>query len=791
MIRHPSFKTEPWCVREAPLDLDVLAQSESLFALSNGHLGMRGNLDEGEPHGLPGTYLNSVYELRPLPSAEPAYGSPEVGQTIINVTNGKIIRLLVDDELFDVRQGELISHERLLDLRTGLLHRSVEWRSPAGGHVALRSTRLVSLTQRAVAAISWEVTAVGRSVGIVVESELVANEELPPADPDPRSAPMLANVLDALEHRAGPDGEALLMHTVRRSGIRLGAAMVHDVEAPQPPVFRLETSDDVAQATIISRLDPGQTLRVVKYLAYGWSTELSQPALRDQVHGALALARHTGWHQLCDDQRRSLDAFWSHADVSVAGDAEVQQAVRLSLFHLLQAAVRAEGQPIPAKGLTGPGYEGHTFWDTEVYVLPVLTSTFPQPVRDALEWRKSTLPTARARASLLGLAGAAFPWRTIAGQESSGYWPAGTAAFHVNAGIALSAVRYVRATGDMDFERKVGLELLVETARMWRSLGHHDKNGRFRIDGVTGPDEYGAIADNNLYTNLMAQQNLRQAAEAVGRHPGWAAALHVTNEETAAWLDAARAMVIPYDETLEIHLQSEGYTEHAVWDFEHTKPEQYPLFLHFPYFDLYRKQVVKQADLVLAMYQVSDAFTEEQKARNFDYYERLNVRDSSLSASAQGIIAAELGHLDLAYAYLYESAMIDLADVQHDTRNGLHLAALAGSWMILVAGFGGLRLESEVLSFAPRLPPALSALTFNLLHRGRHLRVTVLSTSARYELVDGDPLALRHHGTPTEVFRERPVELPTPPAPQRPRPTQPPGRAPAVPRSGHAGWGGD
>ncbi len=354
--------------------------------------------------------------------------------------------------------------------------------------------------------------------------------------------------------------------------------------------------------------------------------------------------------------------------------------------------------------MTGSGYDGHTFWDTEAFVLPVLTYTAPDAARDALRWRHSTLDLARARAEVLGLDGATFPWRTIRGQECSGYWPAGTAGFHVNAGIADAVIRYVNATGDEEFERDFGIELLVATARLWRSLGHHDAHGRFRIDGVTGPDEYSAIADNNVYTNLMAQRNLRGAADAVERHPDRARELGIDPEEAAGWRDAADAMLIPYDSELEVHPQAEEFTEHAVWDFEGTGEDQYPLLLHFPYFDLYRKQVVKQADLVMALFTRGDAFTADEKARDFAYYEALTVRDSSLSACIQAVVAAEVGHLELAYDYFAEAALLDLGDIHHNTRDGVHLASLAGAWIAAVCGFGGMRDHGGSLSFTPRLP---------------------------------------------------------------------------------------
>src|SRR5439155_21084797 len=260
---------------------------------------------------------------------------------------------------------------------------------------------------------------------------------------------------------------------------------------------------------------------------------------------------------------------------------------------------------------------------TERFVLPVLTYTAPAAAADALRWRHATLELARERARQLGLEGAAFPWRTIRGQECSGYWPAGTAAFHIDADIADAVARYQAATGDEEFEREVGIELLVETARLWRSLGHHDAQGGFRIDGVTGPDEYSALADNNVYTNLLAQKNLREAADAVARHPRRAAELGADLEEAATWRDAADDMIVTWDEQLGVHPQSENFTADEVWNFEAMKPEDYPLLLHFPYFDLYRKQVLKQADLVLALHWRGDAFSDEEKCRDFDYYETL------------------------------------------------------------------------------------------------------------------------------------------------------------------------
>jgi alpha,alpha-trehalose phosphorylase len=779
MIKDEPYGAEPWSLNEASLDLNLLAQSESVFALSNGHIGIRGNLDEGEPSGLPGTYLNSLYEDRPLPYAEAGYGFPDMGQTIINVTNGKIIRLLVDDEPFDIRYGTLTKHTRTLDMRAGTLTRNVTWTSPAGHTVNITSVRMVSLTQRAVVAISYSVTPVNEPLRLVVMSEMVANEEIPVAAADPRAAAMLAQPLVSEEHLAvdGQNPRAVLVHSTKSSKLRLAAAMAHDIHGPDRKAILSESFPDLGRLMVAAEVPAGEELRLVKYVAYGWSATRSRPALVDQVSGAVATAVLVGWQGLLDEQRAYLDNFWEGADVEVDGDVEIQQAVRFGLFHILQAGARAERRPIPAKGLTGTGYDGHKFWDTEMFVLPVLTYTHPDAAADALRWRHSILPIAKDHAKELGLQGAAFPWRTIHGEECSGYWPAGTAAFHINADIAAAVTRYIDATHDADFEREVGLPLLVETARLWRSLGQHDADGKFRIEGVTGPDEYSAIKDNNLYTNLMAQANLAAAADLAAKLMDEARALDVTTEEAAAWRDAAADMYIPYDERLGVHPQHDGFTHYARWDFAATPPDHYPLLLHYPYFQLYRQQVVKQADVVLAMQLRGDAFTPEQKLRNFDYYEGLTVRDSSLSACTQSVMAAEVGHLDLAYDYLAEAAFMDLQDREHNTRDGLHIASLAGAWTALVGGFGGVRTGSDGLSFVPRLPPGLARLTFRMRYRGRILMVNVRHHEASYRLLAGDPLPIMHHGNPVTVGPDM-VTHDIPPLKSRPTPAQPSGRAP-------------
>jgi alpha,alpha-trehalose phosphorylase len=609
----------------------------------------------------------------------------------------------------------------------------------------------------------------------------VANEEVEPESGDPRAATSIRHPLHAEEHTSRAHRSALI-HRSRSSGLIMAAAADHVLHGVSASTLRTEVRKHWARTTIGARLMPGETIGVTKFVAYGWSGQRSLPAIRDQVDAALSAALDTGWDSLREAQRAYVEEFWDGADVEVIGDPAIQQAVRFGLWHVLQAGARAERRALPAKGLTGPGYDGHAFWDTETYVLPVLTATMPAAAADALRWRHSTMGLALERSKTLGLRGAAFPWRTIRGQECSAYWPAGTAAFHVNADIAVAAARLVQWTADDLFDRTYALPILVETARLWASLGFHGDDGHFHIHGVTGPDEYSAIVDDNIYTNVMAARNLRDAADAVERWPADAEHVQVSPAEIAEWRTAAETIAMPYNAALQVHEQDLGSTGREVWDFAASDAAQaYPLMLHAPYFDLYRKQVSKQADLVLAMHWCGDSFTAEEKARAFAYYEPLTVRDSSLSACTQSVLAAEVGHLDLALDYLTEASMLDLHDLEHNTRDGVHLASLAGAWLALVCGFGGLRDHGGELTFAPRLPDALVSLAFTIRWRGAKLRVAVTHTEATYTLRDepGTQVRLRHHGHTVTLAGGSPTTLEIPEqTPLTPRPNQPAGRAP-------------
>ena len=474
-----------------------------------------------------------------------------------------------------------------------------------------------------------------------------------------------------------------------------------------------------------------------------------------------------------------MNDFWRRSDVRIKDvredrtkrtTVEIQQAIRFNLFHILQASARAENAGVAAKGLTGQAYEGHYFWDTEIYLLPFLTYTSPQIARNLLGFRYRTLPQARARARQLGHRGAIFPWRTISGEEASAYYAAGTAQYHINADIMFALRKYVQATSDDVFLRDCGAEMLVETARLWLDLGFYSnaKGGKFCINAVTGPDEYNTVVNNNAYTNLMARENLRYAVQTVeslrAKNPdAYNALAHKTTLDPAevdAWLRAAENMYVPYDEKLKIIPQDDGFLEREPWDFRNTPPDHYPLLLFYHPLNIYRKQVIKQADVVLAMFLLGDVFSPEAKKRNFDFYDPLTTGDSSLSSCVEAIIAAQVGDMDKAIRYGMAALLMDLADVGGNVKDGCHIASMGGTWMVLAYGFGGMRDNDGTLSFRPRRAPQDNAiLRFPLTYRGQMLEVEIGIDKVEYSLREGECLVIRHETEEVQLTREHPVAV--------------------------------
>ena len=753
------FPVDLWALESVGLDRRLaeqfVGQQETTFALSNGYLGIRGCLDEGEPAYAPGVLLNGFFEYRPIVYGEHAYGFPRRGQSILNCPDGSIIRLFIDDEPFTPLTAEILSYRRTLDMKQGTVRREIEWATPAGCKMRLKTVRLVTFANRHIAALHYELLAEDAEVNIIVSSELRDRPPLAIDTSDPRLAVGHVGRVLHPEDTLQQELRTVLTYRTESSWLTLGCGMDHAIEARQAFTSDAAVGENVAAINFRGVLHPGEPLRFCKYLSYHYGPSNDSSRIRSQVGWSLDRARDAGFPALLARQSRDLAEFWSHADIQIeADDPRMQQVIRWNLFQLFQASARSEGHGIAARGLTGRTYEGHYFWDTEIYVLPFLIYHEPRVARNLLKFRYDGLDQARARARELGHRGATFPWRTIDGEEASAYYAAGTAQYHINADIAYAIRKYVEVTGDAEFLLRYGAEILVETARFWWDIGFFSerRNGQFCINGVTGPDEYTAIVNNNYFTNLMAQANLRYSVETVEslrrQYPEDFERLvqrtALSDEEVECWRHAAERMYLPYDDRLEIHPQDDSFLEKEVWDFAGTPEDNYPLLLHYHPLNLYRSQVIKQADTLLAMFLLGEQFSIAEKTRNFDYYDPLTTHDSSLSVCIQSIIANEVGYREKALIYFRFAAVMDFSDVGGNMKHGAHIASIGGTWLALMYGFAGMRDSGGRISFDPRLPAAWKRLRFALVIRGARLRVEMRHDSTAYRLEDGEMVSFRH-----------------------------------------------
>lgn len=762
MIKHdpvlpPEFiyPVDDWRLFEKAFSDEFLAENESLMSTANGYLGMRGAFYEGEPVFLHGTFINGFYESWPIPYGEKAFGFAKTGQTMVNVPDGKIIRLYVDDEPFKVDKARILRYERGIDMRGGTFDREVLWETATGKQVLMKAQRLVSFTERHLAAISYEVTLLNSSAPVVIASELVRHRPETVEAEDPRLGKKFKeDVLDP-EGVEAKEQRVVLGFITRSSRMRLACGMDHVIETQCAHTVKSGCPADCGEVVVSVDAEPGKPIRIIKFLTY--HTAKNEPAdeMKTRAHRTLDRARLHGYGRVVEDQRKYMDDFWRRSDIQIdlsESHPRIQQSVRWNLFQLLQASGRADDRGVPAKGLTGQAYEGHYFWDMEIYVMPFLIYTAPRVARNLLKFRYDMLDKARERASEMSQKGALFPWRTISGDEASSYYAAGTAQYHINAAIAYALKKYVAVSGDEEFLRDFGAEMLVETARLWYDLGFFSDrlDGKFAIHGVTGPDEYTTVVNNNAYTNLMARENLWYAAQAVEwlrkEHPQQYTALaHRTRlnpSEAAEWKRAADNMYVPHDQRTGINPQDDSFLDREVWDIRGTPKEKFPLLLHYHPLVIYRFQVIKQADIVLAMFLLGNEFSQEQKKKNFDYYDPLTTGDSSLSAAVQSIVAFEIGYDENALRYLNYSVLMDLADVGGNVRDGVHIASIGGTWMAIVYGLAGMRDYSGKLSFNPK--PFVRKLAFALTVQGQRLEVDVNNGSVTYLLRQGGGLTIKH-----------------------------------------------
>ncbi|MCA1950824.1 MAG: beta-phosphoglucomutase [Treponema sp.] len=747
-----STEIQEWKIIERKWNKQSLGKDETLFTLANGHLGLRGDFDEPQPAFHRGTYINGFFEKEPIVYGEIAYGYAENHETILNLPDPKQVRLFVNNEEFRLDTVQIFSYNRCLDMKEGLLVRNVEALLPNGCRIGLKSRRLVSFVRNTIGALEYQCTLLnspgGMPVSVRLESPLEALASNRKAEKDPRVGSKFSqHPYKVISLEADRDRARLTVGT-HKSALTTVLSLRYAVIPQDKLSLSYEASDKSVQHSWVGTMKVGESCTFYKYFSYTHGSSSEIEALEKQNESLLDAAFQAGFSVLVQEQHEFLKAFWATADVQIEGDPEIQQALRFNIFHILQSSGRDGRTSIAAKGLTGEGYEGHYFWDTEIYVCPLFTYTQPEIARSLLEYRYSILDRARKRAQVMAEKGALFPWRTIDGEETSAYYPAGTAQYHINADIVYAIEKYCQASGDRKFLFHRAADVAVETARLWLSLGHFGADGLFRIDCVTGPDEYTALVNNNAYTNLMARNNLRFALDTLGLMKQEAPAdykallvrLNLDESEMDLWKRAAEAMYVPFDPKTGIYPQDDSFMAKEPWPFENTPREKYPLLLHFHPLVIYRHQVLKQPDLVLAQFLLSEQFSLAEKIRNYRFYEKLTTGDSSLSHCIQSIMAAEIGDSEKAYEYFLKTVRMDLDDVHGNSSDGIHTAAMAGSWLSVIYGFAGFRDRRQrngdvCYSFNPRLPSQWKRLIFSLQIEGRTLKVDLGRHAVQYSLL--------------------------------------------------------
>lgn len=739
-----------WMISNPDLSQQALLNMESIFALGNGYLGVRGNFEEGYGESMStirGTYLNAFHDVIEIPYGEKLFAFPDTQQKLVNNIDAQTVLIYLGDEKepFRLDHGTITSHERRLHMDKGYSERIIQWKSPEGKEIKLTFRRLVSFTRRELFAIHVQIEPINFNGQVRIVSSVNGKVKNYTNANDPRVGAGHAERMTVID--TGVKGsDAYVVDETMASQLRAACVTRHrlDVDAD----IQLEAG--TGEVTFTAALPLTGPIQFTKYNLYTDSLRHGQ----DMIDRGIQLQeelKELSFEDLLAEQAEYLNDYWKSADVVIQNDDQLQEGIRFNLFQLLQSAGRDKHSNISAKGLSGEGYEGHYFWDTEIYMFPVFLMTQPDIARQLLLYRYSTLEQARDRAREMGhRQGALFPWRTISGTECSSFFPSGTAQYHISADIAYSYIQYYLAEQDRDFLLSYGAEVLIETARLWADIGHY-YNGAFHIDEVTGPDEYTCCVNNNYYTNVMAKHNLKWAAKSCSILESYDAKgykslcdrLGVTADEISAWAKAADAMLLPYDEALGINPQDDTFLRKAVWDFDNTPEDKYPLLLNYHPLTIYRYQVCKQADTVLAHFLLEDEQSFETIQRSYDYYEGITTHDSSLSSCIFSIMASKIGNMDKAYEYFIETARLDLDNTHGNTKDGLHMANMGGTWMSIVYGFAGMRLKESGLSLSPAIPKDWEKYAFRLNFRGRLIGVSIEKDGVTLEIVEGDSIEIK------------------------------------------------
>lgn len=741
MIKY--LKIHPWKIVEEEFTSEHHPSSESIFSIGNGRFGQRANHEEMySGQSLQGSYVAGVYYPDKTRVGWWKNGYPEYFAKVLNSTNWIGIRLWVDEEEVDLSKCEVIDFRRELDMQQGYLHRAFHLRTSSGKEIQVRATRFCSMADDETAAIRYSVTAQNFS-GVL------------------RFLPYLDG--EVYNHDSNYDekfwkhiesnsmvGAGYVVTRTLKTEFDVAVAMRISVEKNKTeinPPFLFSHKDFYAENSCVIDVQPGDSAVLYKYVGVVSSLNYNKNELVDAAMKAATRSHLAGFDKMLSAQKNKWAEIWNLADIVIEGDDEAQQAIRFNIFQLNQTYTGADARlNIGPKGFTGEKYGGSTYWDTEAYCLPFYMSTKEQSVaRQLLVYRYNHLQKAIENAEKLGFTdGAAlYPMVTMNGEECHNEWEITFEEIHRNGTIAYAIFNYVRYTNDSDYLAEYGVDVLLGIARFWAQRVHWSAaKNQYVMHGVTGPNEYENNVNNNWYTSYIAVWCLKYCKEVwtdlKNQNPTVyqkKAMLYSFNEEreVSKWNHIVANMYLGEEKDTGIFLQQDGFMDKELKNASDLDLAERPINQHWSWDRILRSCFIKQADVLQGLYFFEDDFTKETIKKNFDFYEPMTVHESSLSPCVHSILAAKLGYDDKAYEMYIRTARLDLDDYNHEAHEGLHITSMAGTWMTIVQGFGGMRVKEGKLSFHAMLPKQWKSYSFNILFRGKTVSVSVDKNGTRIE----------------------------------------------------------
>jgi maltose phosphorylase len=743
---------DPWKIIEDGYHPDRSRVSESLFSLSNEHMGIRGFFDE-EYSGstLIGCYLNGIYEEHFLEEPMTYKGISDRTCFMVNTVNWLSTRIELGGEVLDLHRSQFSGFRRELDFQTGEVSREFTWRTSAGQELKLRFSRFLSMTTNELGYQRITFTPLNFSAPATVTLGLDF------------SAPheMYKRNYWNCPKKSGQGDQWAILGTTKNTKQHLfaGSRVISESAGERQPIER----DQFVGSRLTLDLVQGKELNLERASVLYTTREPKASAKETWAQGMQILDKfgHTGYQEAFQDNLGYWKTFWETSDISVEGDPEAQQGIRFCIFQMQQTYRGAvAGSNIGAKGLTGEAYNGNAFWDTETYCLPYYLFSNPVAAKALIDFRYKTLPQAMERAKSLDCQGACYPIATTDGTESCTLWQHASLQFQPTTGVAYAIWHYVKITQDLEFLYTKGIELLVPICRFLASRGQWSpRRHGFGYYAVMGPDEFQMMVNNNCYTNYMAKRTFLYThavlAEMEGRSPeaksDMLQKLACTAEELASWKNMADNMIIPYDAATGIYEQHEGFFDLPHIDVDAIPVEDFPLYHNWSYDRIYRNDMIKQPDVLMFMFLYNQSFSRAEKQANYDYYEPRCIHESSLSPSLHSIFAAELGRQQEAFEFFKFATRIDLDNYNRNSGEGIHITSIAAAWMNVVYGYGGMRSDGDMLVFNPTIPAHWKAYSFQIVYRDSIVRVNVSQETARIQLMEGAPVTALVRGQIREI----------------------------------------